>query len=504
MKGKAPKQAAGNKTGARRTKREGTMVDITEGGVNQLRKNSLGLLAVTFMVISAAAPLTGVAGAMPLAFMLGNGAGVPATFIFATLVMLAFAVGYVAMSRHVTNAGAFYAYAARGLGGRTAGAVAIVAMVAYNAMQFGLIGLFGAIAAGVFGEHGLALPWWGWSLIAILLVGFLGYRQVELSAKVLVFVVALEYLIVLVVDFAILGKGGAAGLSMDLFDSNTFFSGSLTAAILFCLGCFIGFEATTIYAEEAREPEKTIPRATYLSVLMIGVFFVFTTWLMIVGVGVDQLVPTIQGLPDPAMFFFGLAEQYVGGPVPMIAGLLLVSSLFAALSAFHNYIARYSYVAGREGLLPDAFGRTHDAHQSPHVGSVVQTVGALVVLGLFAGLGLDPVLNMFTWVSQVGTLGVLGMMTVTSVAVIAFFRRSGAGESPLATLVLPAVSGVVMAGLFVYIFLNFGDLTGTTGGALGIILPSLIPAAAVVGYLLALRLEKTDPARFARMGHNAR
>jgi amino acid transporter len=71
----------------------------------------------------------------------------------------------------------------------------------------------------------------------------------------------------------------------------------------------------------------------------------------------------------------------------MIAGLLLVSSLFAALSAFHNYIARYSYVAGREGLLPAAFGRTHDAHQSPHIGSVVQTIGALIVLAIFAASG---------------------------------------------------------------------------------------------------------------------
>ena len=62
-------------------------------------------------------------------------------------------------------------------------------------------------------------------------------------------------------------------------------SGSLTAAILFCLGSFIGIEATTIYGEEAKDPEKTIPRATYLSILMIGIFFVFTTWLMIVGVG---------------------------------------------------------------------------------------------------------------------------------------------------------------------------------------------------------------------------
>ena len=71
-----------------------------------------------------------------------------------------------------------------------------------------------------------------------------------------------------------------------------------------------------------------------------------------------------------------------------------------------------------------------------------------------------------------------------------------------AFLILPAVSGLIMAALFVYIFLNFGDLTGTTGGALGWILPCIIPAAAVIGWLAAMRLEKADPAGFARMGEN--
>jgi amino acid transporter len=475
---------------------------MSDRGDNQLRRNSLGVLAVTFMVISAAAPLTGIAGAMPIAFLMGNGAGIPATFIFVTLLMLAFSAGYVAMSRYVTNAGAFYAYAANGIGGRTAGAVAMVALVSYNAMQFGLIGLLGGIASGVFAEFGVVLPWWGWSLIAIALFGFLGYRQVDLSAKVMVVLVALEYLIVLIVDFAILGQGGAQGLSVNIFDSSAIFSGSLTIAILFCLGSFIGFEATTIYAEEAREPEKTIPRATYLAVLMIGLFFIFSTWLMIAGAGVDKLVPTLQAMPDPSAFFFDLAGQYVGGPIPAIAGILLVTSLFAALSAFHNYIARYTYVAGREGLLPAAFGRTHDQHQSPHIGSVVQTIGAVIMVAIFAGLGLDPVLNMFTWISQLGTLGILGMMTVTSLAVIMYFRRNGLGGSPLSTLILPAVSGLIMAALFLYIFRNFGDLTGTTGGALGIVLPSLIPLAAIIGVMLAMRLEKADPAKFARMGQN--
>lgn len=484
------------------------MSEIKATPTNQLRRNSLGLIAVTFMVISAAAPLTGVAGAMPIAFLLGNGTGVPLTFILITLLMLAFAAGYVAMSRHVKNAGAFYAYAARGLDGRIAGAVAIVAVVSYNAMQFGLIGLLGGIAAGVFGEMGVNLPWWGWSLIAILLVGFLGYRQVDLSAKVLVAVVALEYLIVLIVDFAILFAGGHEGnsLSINILDFSALSpeGGSLTAAILMCFGSFIGIEATTIYGEEARDPDKTIPRATYLAVLMIGVFFVFTTWLMIAGTGAGELLPMLGSLEDPTAHFFILAETYTNPTIAMIAGILLVTSLFAALSAFHNYIARYSFVAGREGLLPGVFGQTHITHESPHIGSVVQTIGALIVLAIFAGLGLDPILNMFTWISQIGTLGVIAMMCVTSLAVIAFFRKPGNNGSPLSTLLLPLVAAVLLAALFVYIFANYGDLTGTTGGSLGWILPALIPLAAVIGWLLAARLKAADPARYAKMGENQR
>jgi amino acid transporter len=479
------------------------MSDFTEIGQNRLRRNSLGLVAVTFMVISAAAPLTGVAGAMPLAFLLGNGTGIPLTFILLTLIMLAFAAGYVAMSRHVINAGAFYAYAARGLGGGMGGAVAVMALVAYNTMQFGLIGLLGGVSAGVFSQFGINLDWWVYSLIAIALVGILGYRQVDLSAKVMVVLVGLEYLIVLVVDFAILGAGGAegTGLSVNILDFSALTSGSLTAAILFCLGSFIGIEATTIYGEEAKDPERTIPRATYLSILMIGVFFVFTTWLMIAGTGADKLLETLGGLEDPTAHFFILAETYTNPTVSMIAGLLLVSSLFAALSAFHNYIARYSYVAGRDGLLPTSFGKTHDAHQSPHIGSVTQTIGALIVLAIFAGMGLDPVLNMFTWISQIGTLGVIGMMAITSASVIAFFSKQGGG-SPLSTKILPAIAGLIMAALFVYIFINYGDLTGTTGGSLSWILPSLIPLGGVIGYLLAMRLKSADPTRFAQMGQS--
>lgn len=482
----------------------------TQGGVaasgleaNQLRSNALGAASIMFLVISAAAPLTAVAGGVPLAMLLGNGAGVAGAVGLVTLILLLFAVGYVAMSRHVRNAGAFYAFAAQGLGGHFGGAAAMVAILSYNCMQIGILGLLGAASAGTFGAMGLSLPWWVWSYIFIALTAVLGYRQVDLSAKILVVLVALEYLIVLVIDLAILGAGGDSGtLSMAPFAPSQVLSGVPSIAILFCFAFFIGFESTTIYSEEARDPKRSIPVATYGSVLLIGVFYMFTAWLMANGAGVDKLVPTLAGLADPTTFLFDLAGRYVGGPVPTIMRLLFITSLFAAVLAFHNGVARYKYVAGREGLLPDRLGQTHAEFRSPHVGSVIQTIIASLVIALFAWQGLDPVLNLFTWLTQLGTLGVLGLMGLVSFAVIGFFRKRGdLGESPLATKVLPLVTGVILLGLFIVIFKQFGAMTGAEGW-LGIALPSLVIVAAAVGMILAWNLRNRDQVRFGALGRH--
>ena len=192
---------------------------------NQLRKNSLGVGAVTFLVVSAAAPLTAVAGGVPLSMMLGNGPGIPLTFLLVTGILILFAVGYVAMARHIRNAGAFYAYTAQGLGGLMGGAAALIAILAYNAMQVGVLGLFGAATKGFFAEQlGLDLPWWVWSFVGIAFVAVFGYRRVDLSAKVLTVLVILEYLVVLVIDAAIFVKGGDSGLSAVPFTPTAFWS----------------------------------------------------------------------------------------------------------------------------------------------------------------------------------------------------------------------------------------------------------------------------------------
>lgn len=464
-----------------------------------LRKDALGVGAITFMVVSAAAPLTGAGGGIPPSMLFGNGAGIAGAFAIVTLILLAFSVGYVAMARHVKNAGAFYAFTAQGLGGHLGGGAAMVAILAYNTMQIGLMGLLGAVASGTFAQFGLTLDWYIWSYIAIALVAVLGYRQVDLSAKVLVVLVAFEFLIVIALNAAILFKGGAAGLNMVPFQPSQIFSGTYSIAFLFCFAGFIGFEATTIYSEEARNPSVTVPKATYLAVIAIGIFYTITAWLMTMGIGVDNLMPTLQGLPDPSAFLFILGETYLGATASMIMGILFMTSIFAAVLAFHNAVARYKFVAGREGILPDRVGTTHAQHLSPHIGSVIQTVIALAVVTLFVVKGLDPVLNLFVWLTQLGTLGLLGLMALTSFAVIAYFSRDAKGESALSTKILPAITGLIMAALFVKIFMDFGALTGAEGN-LSWILPGLTVVALVVGIALAAMLKTRDPGRFVDLG----
>ena len=129
-----------------------TTSDIAQRDSQQLRHGRLGVFAVAFFVISAAAPLTAMAGGAPVAMLLGNGPGIPLAYVVVSVILVIFAVGYTAMARHHTSTGAFYSFVSRGLKQPAGGAAAFIALLGYNAMQIGLYGLFAAAAAGFFSE----------------------------------------------------------------------------------------------------------------------------------------------------------------------------------------------------------------------------------------------------------------------------------------------------------------------------------------------------------------
>ncbi|MBT2339990.1 MULTISPECIES: APC family permease [Pseudomonas] len=467
----------------------------------ELKRGALGVGFIIFFVVSAASPLSVIAGGFPIGIMLGNGAGTPALLILALLVLLAFSAGYTAMSRHMTNAGGFYAFTARGLGGLAGGAAGVLAMFAYNILQVGLYGMFGGVVSGTMASvFNLQLPWWCYSLLAMASVAILGYRKIDLSARVLSVVVIAEYLAILILDFAILRTGGDSGINLDSFDRSHVFSGTPSIGLLFCFAAFIGFEATTIYGEEARDPHRTIPIATYSSVLMIGGFYALSVWAMVVGVGADKIVPTLQALQDPTTFIYGMSDHFVGPHLTQVIRILFMVSIYAGLLAFHNAAARYFYAIGRDGLLPHRLGTTHRVHQSPHMGSALQSLIAAVVVLIFAALDADPILQLFAWLSNLATLCVILLMALTSAAVVVYFRRHPELKLGLwRGRILPVFSCLALLVVLALAVIHFDVLTGASV-LLSYSLCAIIPVALIVGVGLAVRLRRFSPERFMALG----
>jgi amino acid transporter len=476
-------------------------VPISINSSTELKRGALGVGFIIFFVVSAASPLSVIAGGFPIGIMLGNGAGTPALLILALLVLLAFSVGYTTMSRHLTNAGGFYAFTSRGLGGLAGGAAGVLAMFAYNILQVGLYGMFGGVVSGTMESvFGLVLPWWSYSLMAMASIAILGYRKIDLSARVLSVVVIAEYLAILILDFAILKSGGDSGINLDAFDRTHVLGGTPSIGLLFCFAAFIGFEATTIYGEEAKNPQRTIPIATYSSVLLIGGFYALSVWSMVVGVGADKIVPMLQALQDPTTFIYGMSDHFVGPWLTQIIRVLFMVSIYAGLLAFHNAAARYFYAIGRDGLLHSLLGTTHRVHQSPHMGSVLQSLIAAVVVLIFAALDADPILQLFAWFSNLATLCVILLMALTSVAVCVYFQRHPELNVGIwRGRILPVFSSLALVLVLGLAVVHFDVLTGASQ-LLSYGLCAIIPAALIIGVMLAARLRKISPQRFLALG----
>ncbi|GAA3776532.1 APC family permease [Microbacterium kribbense] len=460
--------------------REPRVADEQHG--TTLKKGSLGVPAIIFFVVATAAPLAAVLGAGPVVFTFA-GAGGPAMYVIAAIVLLLFAIGFAAMSRHVTSAGGFAAFAAKGLG-RYAGYIfAGVAVISYAGMLIGLFGQLAVFTADLFSSVlGWDVPWQVVAFAGVVLVGAFGYLDVQLSASVLGVFMILEVLILVVFDIAVFASGGQSGVNLEAFTPANVFTPQMGAGLLFAFSCFVGFEATVIYGEEAKRPRRTIPRATYGSILIIGVIYTATMWALGLAYGSGNVQHAATS--DPVNFVFAANTKYVGEWSTTIMHILVVTSLVAVLLAFHNTLARYLFSLGRAGFLPRSLGHTHRRFQSPSTASIVLTIVTAVVLGVFVLAQADPFQTIYLWLVGVGTLGVLLLQAAGAASVVGFFaRHPNKRASRWASFIAPALGGLGLIAALVLAVVNFPLLTGVTEGP-ATLLPVLMLAAAAVGLLI--------------------
>lgn len=476
-------------------------VDLPGGrGNHGLKENTLGVPSIFFYIIAAASPLTVVVALFPIIIGAGNGIGMPGAFVIAAVVLMIFAVGYVAMSRHVTNAGAFYAYVTLGLG-RVAGlGSASLAIFAYNAIQAGLYGGFGYYAAELLNPAlGIDAPWWVYALVGLLLCLGLGVQGVHSGARVLGVFMTLEVLMITVLSvFSLFGKDVPfSQFSLQPFNPSVVLGGALGVALMFAHASFIGFEGSAIYGEEARDPARTIPRATYLSIAFMGVLYAVSGWLIMNALGLDNVVSIAT--ETGGNFIFVASDSIIGHNISLLFQILIVTATFAAIVTFHNNVSRYLFSLGRQTLVWKPLGWTLPGRQTPWVASIVQSLMVGVVIAAFAIAGQDPFATLFTWATGIGTIGVILSQLVAGVAIFVFFRKSDVDKRRWNTVIAPVLAVVGLAVFFI-VTLNSLDILLGVQGVTAVLMLSLVFLALLAGMAYGVYLRFFAPGKYTLIG----
>jgi amino acid transporter len=467
-----------------------------------LARDKLSMFAVLAFILASIAPMTVAAGVIPTAYAVTGLAGIPAAFLAVAVVLALFCPGYMAMSRRIRNAGAFYAFVSAGLGKVTGVAAALMALVAYECFQVATYGALGPAAAAEAAAHlGLHWPWQAWALTFWAVVSGLGLARVEVAGRVLAVLTAAEIVIVVAETIGGLTSpaGGHLGLRA-LSPATLTASGAGAIGVLAVIAglAFTGFEQSPVLAEEARNPRRTIPAATYTALAAIGVLYAAAAWAMAAHAGEGHVVAA-AGAQGPGLLY----NLTSSSALAQTAQVLFITSLFAAALSYHNVTWRYMFSLSREGVLPAALSQTGRA-SIPRAASITQSLSGLAVIATFAAAGWPPMNGLFFGAAAVGGLGVMILLALTSVAVIRYFAAKPSQDSGWARVTAPALSALLLAAAIVLAIAHFGTLLGTgPHNPAAWLLPSAFAAAALVGLAWGLVIKIRRPQVYAAIGLGA-
>jgi len=458
---------------------------------NELRRNALGLPSAMAMSLAFISPTIGV---IFISSLIAGKAGLssPFVFIIGTLGIALMASTLAQFTRRITSAGTFYKFICQSFGNSTAFVAGMVLLLAYTLQSPLNINLFGGfVSQTLSSDFGIHISWWILMIFIVVAVGALAWYSVHTSMRFdLAFVIA-EVSVAAILLLLIIFRGGDHGQAPSSFlptHSPSGFGG-LGSAFVFIVLAFFGFESSTTVAEETRNPRRNLPIALIGSVVLTGLWFSFAMYAIIVGYGpshVGQISSATAPLHD-------LASRYIGGWYANLVDLAAISAIIAVLLAIHTANFRVLYALGRDRVLPEALGRTHPRHQTPHIAIIVYSVFALVI-GLWAGAAWGP-LPAFGDLGYLSSLAILPVYIGANIALPFFiYRRYRSEFSVVLHVVFPVLSSIIFL-LAIWLSIHPYPATAPTN-----VFPILLVAFMVAAIITAAVLRRRRSPMLDKLG----
>lgn len=383
-----------------------------------LKRDCLSYAEVLAQSISVIAPSTVPAAILGLIFAVaGNGAWLSFLLGMIGLVFVSFNINQFA--RRSASPGSLYTYIVRGLG-PTAGVLSGWALL-FGYMLTGMstlcgFGIMAGVLLGQIGIHANILVLFAIGTIAAFCIA---YRDIQLSAKMMLFLEGASVLAMLALGVLIWRHKGFAVDTTQLTFKGTTPGGVLMGIVLVVFG-FSGFESSTALGEEAKNPLQAIPRSMIHSVMITGSIFIFMAYVIILGFeGTSAALATTEA---PLNF---LAQKMGLGPLGVLINIGVLLSFFSCTLACINSTARIIFSMSRHGLFFDALGEAHEKNETPYIAIGVSALITFLVPTSFCFFSGVSAFDSQGYFGTLCTFGFLLVYILISIAAPIYLKTIG-------------------------------------------------------------------------------
>jgi amino acid transporter len=384
-----------------------------------LRRDALSPMETLAQSVSTIAPTTTPVATIPLVFALaGNGSWL--AYAIATVAILLVALCVSRFARYSSSPGSLYAYASMSLPRWLSATVAWSLLLAYVATGSSVIGGFYHYANIVLRRgHGGAVAAVFFAVLMTLVSVWIAWRDVQVSARLMLWIEAVSVAMILVVVALLLLRHGRHADWPQLHLHGVTGSGMRLGLVL-SLFSFVGFESATTLGSEARNPLKTIPRAVIQSAILSGAIFTVCAYAEVLGFrAAGQDLGTSQA---PMRVLSEVAGVPLLGLVIDVGALI---SLFAGTLACVTAAARVLLLMAHHGLAYRGLRSTHARHETPGGALMVTGIAALLPVAILAGRGASG-LDVYGWMGSLATYGFIVAYALVCAALPWYLRKHNA------------------------------------------------------------------------------
>jgi amino acid transporter len=394
--------------------------DLLEVAPVELRRNTLGLRHAIVISVAVMSPAASIFfNTIPQASFVG--AAIPLCYVIGFIMALLVANQYSEFARELPSSGSAYTFVTEGLGARMG---FLTGWVGLLAIALGVPYSFVLLAANL---QTLMIRWFGfnlhWSFWFVLALGiafalcYLGIRQsMNVDFTFLAVEIGICLILAAIVLFRVGQSGGLSGVPFTFTVIPP--GGNIVVGVILSVLSFIGFETAAALGEETRNPHKSIPRAVFGSMIVVGLFYILMAYIGTLGYGIQHMA---TGFANDSAPFDTITRQYGGPFLVVLIDLVGIFSFFSAALAIINGGARIVYTVGRDGLLPAWTARLHSTRHTP-IGSITVLCIFGLIVGLLLGFTMTPI-GAFSFLGTLDALFIMVIYALVCIASITFFWR---------------------------------------------------------------------------------